>query len=131
MPFEKTTHITKNIRLFSCYGLLLILSACGNDYPKLTQFKAFDQRFNTVIDTTDKDELVEFSALFFNRSEADNALADLSFDYLFDLTTAEGSERWRCTKNGYCQKRTSGAEMQMDIYYVERYKELYKKANLK
>ncbi len=108
----------------------LFLGACGNDYPKLTHFKAFDERFTTVLDTKDPDQLKLISEMFFDRQEANDVQADLSFDYLFDLTTAAGSERWRCTKTGYCQQRTQGAEPLREIYYVERYKELYEISKL-
>ncbi len=108
----------------------LSLNACGNDYPKLTQFKAFDERFTTVLDTSEPDKLATLSELFFDRQEASGVQADLSFDYLFDVTTAEGSERWRCTKTGYCQQRLEGAAPHREIYYVERHKELYDHANL-
>ncbi|MCX7555124.1 hypothetical protein OS175_14700 [Marinicella sp. S1101] len=130
MSKEKKPSKRKPFKIAALLLIISLLSACGSDYPKLTHFKAFDERFTTVIDTKNPDELKEFSAMFFERTEADDALADLSFDYLFDITTAAGSERWRCTKNGYCQQRTQGAVSQLDIYYVERYKELYEKANL-
>lgn len=107
----------------------MALSACGNSYPKLTQFKAFDERFNTTIDTQDPTELAEFSELFFDRIEADDALDSLNFNYLFDITTAEGSSRWRCSENGFCQERLQGAQPQREIFYLERYKELYEKSN--
>ncbi|VAW47412.1 hypothetical protein MNBD_GAMMA02-1413 [hydrothermal vent metagenome] len=109
---------------------MLQLSACGNNYPKLTQFKAFDERFTTVLDTQDPEKLKLLSELFFNRQQTDDVQAALSFDYLFDLTTSAGSERWRCTPNGYCQQRKEGAEPFREIFYVERYKELYRVTNI-
>ncbi len=108
----------------------LLLTSCGNDYPKLTQFKAFDDKFTTVLDTQDPDKLATLSELFFDRQEANSVQGDLSFDYLFDVTTAAGSQRWRCTKTGYCQQRLEGAAPHRDIFYVERYKELYAQSNL-
>ncbi len=111
-------------------ALMLLLSACGNDHPKLTHFKAFDERFNIVIDTKNVDQLATISELFYNRRESNDVTASLDFQYLFDITTAKGSERWRCSKHGYCQLRVEGAEPQREIFYVERYKELYRVTNI-
>ena len=102
-----------------------LLTACGNDYPKLTHYKVCDEHFNTVLDTYDADKLAALSELFYDRRLVKDVTADLDFKYLFDVTTAQGSERWRCTKNGYCQVRTEGIEAQTEIFYVERYKELF------
>jgi hypothetical protein len=121
----------KKLTSFTLVATTLLLSACGNDYPKLTHFKAFDERFTTVLDTEDPEQLKEISAMFYNRQDVDDVQADLSFDYLFDLTLASGDqERWRCTQSGYCQQRVQGAAPQRDIFYVERYKELYELSNL-
>jgi hypothetical protein len=109
---------------------MLMLSACGNSHPKLTHFKAFDERFNTVIDTKDASQLKTLGDLFYDRIESNDVTANLDFQYLFDVTTKEGAERWRCTKNGYCQLRTEGAQPQRDIFYLERYKELYDMSRL-
>lgn len=129
MPEKNKNPYSNLLKTISICLFALVLSACGSSYPKLTQFKAFDERFNTTIDTKDSTELAEFSELFFERIEADDALDDLNFIYLFDVTTAEGSSRWRCSKNGFCQERVQGAQPQTDIYYLERYKELYDKSN--
>ena len=130
MPKNYNKTIFKKYQLLILISATFLLSSCGNDYPKLTQFKAFDERFNTVIDTKDSAELKEFSELFFSRTEADDALDDLNFNYLIDITTTEGSQRWRCSENGYCQERKQGATPHREIFFLERYKELYTKANL-
>ncbi|MCB1583100.1 MAG: hypothetical protein R3E90_09140 [Marinicella sp.] len=103
----------------------LLLSACGNNHPKLTSYKAFDERFTTVIDTQDPLELEKIGDLFYDRQEATGVEANLDFVYLIDVTTAEGSHRWRCTKTGYCQERTEGAAPNREIWFLEQYRELY------
>ncbi len=133
--FKET--IKKKVRLklskvFKSVGIittLLTLSACS-DHPQLTQFKAFDERFNTVIDTTDADKLSTLSELFYDRRQTDDLTADLGFKYLFDITTSEGTERWSCTTNGYCKERVEGFVSSIEIFYLERYKELYALSNL-
>ncbi len=127
---KKGYDMKNTMKVLSSIVVILLLSGCGKDFPELTHFKAFDEKFTTVLDTTDPEQLKLLSALFFDRQEANDVQADLSFDYLFDVTTAAGSERWRCTKRGYCQQRVQGAEPLREIYYVERYKELYETANL-
>ncbi|WP_223787534.1 hypothetical protein [Marinicella meishanensis] len=121
----------KNRTTLTLVTATLLLSACGESHPELTHFKAFDERFTTVLDTEDPEQLKEIAAMFYNRQDVDDVQADLSFDYLFDLTLVSGTqERWRCTRNGYCQQRVQGAEPLRDIYYVERYKELFELSNL-
>lgn len=110
--------------------MTIMLNACGSDHPTLTHFKAFDERFTTVIDTSDATTLTTISELFYDRQEVTGAEGNLDFQYLFDITHAGGSERWRCTKTGYCQQRLEGAEPNREIFYVERYKELYGIAKL-
>lgn len=129
MPKKNKNPHTSVLKTFFICLSVLTLSSCGDSYPKLTQFKAFDERFNTTIDTQDPTELALFSELFFDRIEADDALDSLNFNYLFDVTTAEGSSRWRCSENGFCQERVQGAQPQREIFYLERYKELYEKSN--
>ncbi len=119
----------KKIKL-TLISLVMLLSACGNDTPILTQFKAFDERFTTVIDTKDADQLAKLSELFFDRQEATNAEGNLDFIYLIDVTTAAGSERWGCTKTGYCRQRVEGAAPNRTIFYLERHRELYEIAKL-
>jgi hypothetical protein len=111
-------------------SLAVLLTACGGSHPKLTHFKAFDERFTTVIDTSDPGVLKNLGDMFYDQVEATGTQADLDFVYLIDVTTAAGSERYRCTKTGYCQLRTEGAEMQREIVYLERYRELYDLSNL-
>lgn len=110
--------------------ILMMLTACGNNHPKLTHFKAFDERFTTVIDTKEADKLKLLGELFYDRQEADDAEGNLDFVYLLDVTSSAGSERWRCTKTGYCQERVDGSTPQREIYFLERYRELYDEANL-
>ncbi len=117
--------LIQSIRWIGTIAIMLQLTACGNDYPKLTHFKAFDERFNTVIDTTDASQLSTLSELFYDRRQTDDVTADLGFKYLFDVTSAEGSQRWSCTTNGYCKERVEGFVHLTEIYYLERYKELY------
>ncbi len=77
-----------NFSQFKWYTVILscmLLSACGNDYPKLTHFKAFDERFNTVIDTKDAAQLATLSELFFDRRESNDVTANLDFQYLIDM----------------------------------------------
>lgn len=81
--------------------ITLLLTACGNDFPKLTEVKVFDDKFTTVLDTKDPEKLSLISELFYDHQPANDVQADLGFKYLFDLTTAVKSERWRCTVNGY------------------------------
>lgn len=107
-----------------------MLFACGSDHPTLTHFKAFDERFTTVIDTSDASTLTALGDLFYNRQEVTGAEGDLEFLYLIDITHAGGSERWRCTKKGYCQQRLEGTEPNRKMFYVERYKELFDLAKL-
>ena len=84
--------------------ITLLLSACGNNHPKLTSYKAFDERFTTVIDTQNPDELKILGDLFYDRQEATGVEANLDFVYLIDVTTAESSQRWRCTKTANYRK---------------------------
>ncbi len=108
----------------------LLLSACGSGHPVLTNYKAFDERFSTVIDTKDPEQLKELGNLFYNRVEATGAEGNLDFVYLIDITTANDSQRWRCTKTGYCQERTEGAAPNREIWFLEQYRELYDLSNL-
>ncbi|KAA3641537.1 MAG: hypothetical protein DWP95_06635 [Proteobacteria bacterium] len=114
--------------IFTVLTLLFIMSGCGPSQPKLTHFAAINERFQTVFESEDKNQLKTISQLFHDRHEANNAAA--KFQYLLDITTKEGSERWRCSPNGYCQRRTTGTEMQVKIYRLERYRELYDLINL-
>lgn len=111
-------------------GILMVslITGCGNKTQKLTHFSAINERFETVFETQDTQQLKTINALFHDRHEANNAAA--GFQYLLDLTTKEGTERWRCSANGYCQRRTTGTEMQVNIYRLERYRELYDMINL-
>ncbi len=119
------------LKLSCLLSVLLLITSCGKGHPSFTHFKAFDQHFTTVLDTKDAEQLALLSELFYDRQPANDVQADLSFDYLFDVSHSGGSERWRCTKNGYCQQRLEGAEAQTEMFYVERYKELYQVAKLK
>jgi|SRR5690554_3968441 len=114
--------------IFSILMLTLLLTGCGQNYPKLTHFAAINERFQTVFETKDPDQLKTINSLFHERHQANEAAA--GFQYLLDLTTKEGTQRWRCSANGYCQRRTAGTEMQVDIYRLERYRELYDMINL-
>ncbi len=107
-----------------------LLLACGNGNPKLTHFKAFDERFTTVIDTSEPEKLKTLSELFYDHQVATGTQENFDFVYLIDVTTKDGSVRYRCTKTGYCQLRTEGAEMQREIIFLERFRELYDEANL-
>lgn len=109
-------------------GFILVLASCGQSPPKLTHFAAINERFETVFKTQDSKQLKTISQLFHDRHEANNAAAE--FEYLLDLTTRDDAERWRCSPNGYCQRRTAGTEMQVTIYRLERYRELYDLINL-
>lgn len=122
--------MNNKIKLTSILTLIMLLSACGSGHPKLTHFKAFDERFTTVIDTSDPAMLKNLGDMFYDQVEATGAQGNLDFVYLIDVSTAAGSERYRCTKTGYCQLRTEGAEMQREIVYLERYRELYDLSNL-
>jgi hypothetical protein len=106
----------------------LFLFGCGQNQPNLTHFAAINERFQTVYETKDSDQLKTINNLFHDRHEANQAAAE--FEYLLDLTTKEGTERWRCSPNGYCQRRTTGTEMQVNIYRLERYRDLYDLINL-
>ena len=108
----------------------IILTACGSDAPQFTHFKAFDERFTTVIDTSEAEKLKKLAELFYDQQPATGTQADLDFQYLIDITTQEGSARYRCTKTGYCQLRTEGVKMQKEIFYLERHRELYEEAKL-
>lgn len=110
--------------------ITILLTACGNDFPKLTEVKVFDENFTTVLDTKDPEKLNLISELFYDHQAANDVQADLGFKYLFDLTTAVKSERWRCTVNGYCRQQLEGSTPNRDIFYVERYKELFQVSNL-
>jgi len=114
--------ITQFLLLTSTF---LVLTGCGEDHPKLTNYKAFDERFTTVIDTSDADLLQTLGDLFFDRELATGVEGNLDFVYLIDITMASGSERWRCTKTGYCQQRVQGAAPHREIYFLERHRELY------
>ena len=109
-------------------GLIVVMVSCGKSPPKLTHFAAINERFETVFETQDPDQLKTISQLFYDRHEANNAAAE--FEYLLDLTTRDGSERWRCSPNGYCQRRTTGTEMQVTISRLARYRALYDLINL-
>ena len=119
--------ITQFLLLISGF---LVLSGCGEDHPKLTHYKAFDERFTTVIDTADPELLQNIGDLFFTRELATGVEGNLDFVYLIDITLASGSERWRCTRTGYCQLRVQGAAPQRDIYFLERHRELYNLSKL-
>jgi hypothetical protein len=108
----------------------LLLSACGGDHPKLTSYKAFDERFTTVIDTQDPDQLAELGDLFYDMQEVSGVEANLDFVYLIDVTTNEGSSRWQCTKTGYCRERKEGAAPNREIWFLEQYRELYELSKL-
>lgn len=114
--------------IFTILSLGILLAGCGQSPPKLTHFKAINERFQTVFESADSNQLKNINQLFHERHEANNAAAE--FDYLLDLTTEEGTARWRCSSNGYCQKRTTGTQMQVTIYRLERYRELYDLINL-
>ncbi len=120
------TMIKNPFLLFSIF----LLSACGNDHPVLTSYKAFDERFTTVIDTKDAAQLKELGDLFYNRQEATGVEGNLDFVYLIDISTANDSQRWRCTKTGYCQERVEGAAPNREIWFLEQYRELYDRSNL-
>lgn len=109
-------------------ALLITMFGCGQNQPKLTHFAAINERFQTVFESTDKNQLKTISTLFYDRHEANNAAAE--FQYLLDVTSKDGTERWRCSANGYCQRRTAGTEIQVNIYRLERYRELYDLINL-
>jgi len=126
--FKYINHRT--IKLMAVLTLITQLNGCGNNYPELTQFTVFNERFATVLDTKDADQLKLLSELFFDQQEVQNVQGDLNFIYLFDLTTPSGSERWRCSKNGYCQPRHEGATPHTELYYLERHKELFQVTNL-
>ncbi|MCW8869194.1 MAG: hypothetical protein OQK49_00700 [Proteobacteria bacterium] len=108
--------------------MVSLVTGCGNSAQKLTHFAAINERFETVFETTNVDQLKTINGLFHERHEANNAAAE--FQYLLDLTSKDGTERWRCSANGYCQRRTAGTEMQVNIYRLERYRELYDMINL-
>lgn len=110
--------------------ITLILAACGNNHPELTHLKVFDERFSTVLDSNDTTKLSQFSELFHDRKKVTNVQGDLNFVYLFDLTTPSDSERWRCTKSGFCRLQLEGATPNREIFYIERYKELFQMSNL-
>lgn len=110
--------------------ILLLLTACGNNHPELTHLKVFDERFSTVLDTKDSTKLSQFSELFHDRTKVTNVQGDLNFVYLFDVTTSSDSERWRCTKSGFCRLQLEGATPNREILYIERYKELFQMSNL-
>jgi len=114
--------------IFITLILTILLAGCGQSYPKLSHFAAINERFQTVFETKNPDQLKTINQLFHDRHEANAAAA--GFQYLLDLTTKEGAERWRCSANGYCQRRTTGTEMQVTIYRLERYRELYDLINL-
>lgn len=109
---------------------LSLLTACGSDHPQLTSYKAFDERYTTVIDTQNPDQLKALGDLFYNRQEAADAEGDLNFVYLIEISTAEVSQRWRCTKTGYCQERMEGAVPNREIWFLEQYRELYQLSKL-
>jgi hypothetical protein len=108
--------------------MVSLVTGCGNSQQKLTHFAAINERFETVYETKDVNQLKTINDLFHNRHEANSAAA--GFQYLLDLTTKDGTERWRCSANGYCQRRTTGTEMQVNIYRLEKYRELYDMINL-
>ncbi len=130
MAFKNKPSLSKRINFSACLCIIFLLSACGNDHPKLIQFKAFDDKFNTVIDTKDPEKLETISALFHDRKLVEGVAAD--FKYLMDFTTAEGTERWRCSPNGYCflRKKELTTALQKEIYKIERYRELYRESKL-
>lgn len=121
----KNTKINLGLLLTAGY---ILLSGCGQEQPKITHFAAINENFQTVFETKDSGKLKTISQLFYNRYEANSAAAD--FKYLLDVTDKEGTHRWRCSANGYCQRRTTGTEMQVTIYRIEGYKELYDLINL-
>lgn len=106
----------------------LLLSACSGDSPRLTHFAAINERYQTVYETTSTKDLAEISDLLYDRYQSNESAAD--FKYLLDLTIAEGTKRWRCSANGYCQERLTDDEAEIAIYRLERYRELYEKINL-
>ena len=120
----------KIYKLTTIIIVCLLFTSCGKNHPKLTHFKAFDERFTTVIDTSDSAKLKTLGDLFFDQQEANDAEGNLDFLYLIDITTKDGSSRYRCTQTGYCQLRTEGTVMQKNIVFLEQYRELYKQANL-
>ena len=110
--------------------VVTLLAACGSDGPKFTHFKAFDERFTTVIDTSEPAKLKTLAELFYDQQIATGTQENFDFVYLIDVTTKEGSTRYRCTKTGYCQLRTEGVEMQKEIIFLENFRDLYDQANL-
>ena len=121
----KYTYLKSSLLVFT---LLIIMVGCGASQPKLTHFAAINERFQTVYESDNKDQLKTISTLFHDQHEANNAAAE--FQYLLDVTTKDGTQRWRCSANGYCQKLNTGTEMQINIYRLERYRELYELVNL-
>lgn len=121
----KKSSILQALRLT---GLGLLLTACSGGTPKLTQFTAINDRYETVYQTKNKSDLTTISQLFYDRYESNEIAAN--FQYLLDITTTENTERWRCSANGYCQKRVTDEQANLKIYRLERYRELYEKINL-
>ncbi len=106
--------------------VVMCLTGCGTDYPKLTHFKFIDDEFTTTIDTTDANELVELSELFFDRQEVSGEGEALDFKYLVEISrSGQEEERWRCSKAGFCRLYVQGDS---PIYKLERHVELYQKA---
>ena len=66
----------KNLTTLTLVAATLLLSACGESHPELTHFKAFDERFTTVLDTEDPEQLKEIAAMFYNRQDVDDVQAD-------------------------------------------------------
>ncbi|MCX7545519.1 hypothetical protein [Marinicella gelatinilytica] len=121
----KYTHLKANLLILT---LCIMVSGCGKNQPKLTHFAAINERFQTVYESDDKNQLKTISQLFYDRYEANDVAAE--FQYLLDVSTKDGTERWRCSADGYCQRRTIGTEILVKIYRLERYRELYELVNL-
>ncbi len=106
---------------------LVLLSACGSEYPTLTHFEFIDDTNVTTVDTKDSNELADYSALFYERTEVTDPLVAPDFKYLVGVEVNGEKERWRCSKDGYCRIYAQG---DTPIYKLERYIELYNRSRV-
>lgn len=114
-----------NIRKLIVAALITVISGCSNDYTHFSSIKVINKESKVVLQSADKDQVETLESVFNDKTQSQEAAPN--FDYLLELETPQGIQRWKYSSSGYARMYKQG---DVPIYYLMEKDQFNRLANI-